>query len=355
MKAISIAALDIRRLLRERANLFFLFVLPMLIILLLGAAFGSSAARVGVHVGRGALARELVATLDSEQNLNLRHYKRSSEVERGVQQGEVEAGLLIPGNYDTTLQGGGSVTLDDLGRPDTLAAQLAPTIQAAVARQSALIRAARLPLVAALSARGATVHLASLSFTYLGATADLDPAGGPYLVIDVGGGSTELVGGLRTALQVVSLEIGCVRATERFFEHDPPLRSELEAARVHVRRLVTAAVEARPELDGAAHLIGVAGTVAALVRLDQGLLCYDRSRIHHARLTLAAIERLIDELGAVRSARRLEWPALEAERADVIIGGAAVLAEAMVVLGFDVLTASESDLLDGIVAELLAG
>jgi exopolyphosphatase/guanosine-5'-triphosphate,3'-diphosphate pyrophosphatase len=191
--------------------------------------------------------------------------------------------------------------------------------------------------------------------TYLGSTADLDPAEGAYLVIDVGGGSTELVGGLRTALHVVSLEIGCVRATERFFEHDPPLRSELAAARALVRRLVTGAVEARPELGGAARLVGVAGTVAALVRLDQGLLCYDRSRIHHARLTLAAIERLIDELGAVRSARRRRWPALEAERADVIIGGAAVLAEAMVVLGFEVLTASESDLLDGIVAELLAG
>ncbi len=144
MKAIAIAALDIRRLLRERANLFFLFVLPMLIILLLGAAFGSSAARVGVHVGKGALARELVATLDSEQNLKLRQYTRTAEVERGVQQGEVEAGLLIPDTYDRTLQTGGRVTLDYLGRPDTLAAQLAPTIQAAVAHQSELIRAARL-------------------------------------------------------------------------------------------------------------------------------------------------------------------------------------------------------------------
>jgi exopolyphosphatase/guanosine-5'-triphosphate,3'-diphosphate pyrophosphatase len=189
--------------------------------------------------------------------------------------------------------------------------------------------------------------------TYLGATAELDPAAGPYLVIDVGGGSTELVGG-RPTPRVASLEVGCVRVTERFLQHDPPLRSELEAARAHVRELVTGALEAQPELGGAAQLVGVAGTVAGLVRLDQGLLHYDRSRIHHARLSLAAIERLLGELSAVSVARRLEWPALEAERADVIIGGTAVLAEAMIVLGFEVLTASESDLLDGIAAGLLA-
>ena len=191
--------------------------------------------------------------------------------------------------------------------------------------------------------------------TYLGATADLDPAGGPYLVVDVGGGSTELVGGPATALTAVSLEIGCVRGTERFLEHDPPLASELGALRVHVSQLVRGAVEAHPELGGAARLIGVAGTVAALVRLDKGILVYDWSRVHHAQLSLAAIERLVGELAAVPLERRLEWPALESERADVIVGGASVLAEAMVALGFEVLTASESDLLDGIVAELLTG
>ncbi len=122
-----------------------------------------------------------------------------------------------------------------------------------------------------------------------------------------------------------------------------------------MRQLVAGAVAAHPELGGAAHLIGVAGTVAALVRLDQQILVYDRNLVHHAQLSLVAIERLIGELAAVPLERRLEWPALETERADVIIGGSTVLAEAMVTLGFEVLTASESDLLDGIVAELLAG
>ena len=128
--------------------------------------------------------------------------------------------------------------------------------------------------------------------TYLGATADLDPAGGPYLVLDVGGGSTELVGGAARAPTAVSLELGCVRCSERFLEHDPPLASELAALRSHVRQLVTGALEAHPSLLDAAQLVGVAGTVAALVRLDQGIVVYDRSRVHHARLRLDAMERL---------------------------------------------------------------
>ena len=190
---------------------------------------------------------------------------------------------------------------------------------------------------------------------YLGATAELDPSEGPYLVIDIGGGSTELVGGGGAGLAAVSLEIGCVRVTERFLRHDPPLATELEAARSLVRGLVTGALEARPELRGASRLVGVAGTVAAFVRLDQGLIEYDRDRIHHARLTLAATERWLGELSALPVERRRAWPTLEPERADVIVGGGAVLAEAMVTLGFDELTASESDLLDGVAAELLAG
>src|ERR1039458_7352860 len=87
------------------------------------------------------------------------------------------------------------------------------------------------------------------------------------------------------------LEIGCVRGTERFLEHDPPLVGELEALRTHVRQLVAGAVAAHPELGGAAHLIGVAGTVAALVRLDQQILVYDRNLVHRAQLSLVAIER----------------------------------------------------------------
>jgi exopolyphosphatase/guanosine-5'-triphosphate,3'-diphosphate pyrophosphatase len=191
--------------------------------------------------------------------------------------------------------------------------------------------------------------------TYVGATTELHLTEGRCLVIDVGGGSTELVGGDPRDLRAVSLEMGCVRVTERFIEHDPPSPAELQAARAYVRALVTGALEEAPELALTARLIGVAGTVSALVRLEAGLVHYDRSKIHHARLSLASVEHMLGELASVSLQRRLERPALEPERADVIIGGACVLAEAMEVLGFDCLTASESDLLDGVAAELLAG
>ena len=121
-----------------------------------------------------------------------------------------------------------------------------------------------------------------------------------------------------------------------------------------MQRLVSGAIAARPELGLAERLVGVAGTVAALVRLDRGILVYDRNLVHHAQLSLVAIEHLIGELAPLSLERRRERPTMETGRADVVIAGATVLAESMVTLGFEVLTASESDLLDGVVAGLLA-
>jgi exopolyphosphatase/guanosine-5'-triphosphate,3'-diphosphate pyrophosphatase len=189
--------------------------------------------------------------------------------------------------------------------------------------------------------------------TQLGVDSTLDPTGGPFTVIDVGGGSTELVGAHGSELRVASLDIGCVRVTERFLEHDPPLGSEMEAARAHVREVVSQAAQAEPGFADAVRLIGVAGTVSALVRYGLGLSAYDRSRIHHARLALDTVEQAIDELSATSLARRRQLLALESERADVILGGGLVLAEAMAALGFDALVASESDLLDGVASQLL--
>lgn len=191
-------------------------------------------------------------------------------------------------------------------------------------------------------------------FAFRGATAGLDASAGPHLLIDVGGGSTELVAGPEPALVVVSLDIGCVRATERYLAHDPPTAAELGAARAHVHTLVTDAARTQPALQGAAQAVGVAGTVAALTGLDQGLLHYDRDRIHHRRLSAVAIEWLLGELAILPVAERRLRPGLEPERADVIVGGAAVLAEVMATLDFDELIASESDLLDGLAEDLLA-
>lgn len=195
------------------------------------------------------------------------------------------------------------------------------------------------------------------------------------MLIDIGGGSTELVIGKDAAdegkdaadagtVGTVSLELGCVRVTETYLRHDPPLESEMGEARQHSRRSVEAGMQAislsgtwsvAPTGDPVRYrLVGVAGTVAALTALDRNLVAYDRAEIHHAVLTRAAVESWLTTLAGLSVEERRRWPGLEPERADVIVGGALVLAEAMAALGHDELVASESDLLDGVVAELLA-
>ena len=138
MKAFAIAATDFRRLLRWRANVFFLFILPMVIILLLGAAFGGGGqARIGVVGGQAGLAHELVAALDARPSTELRRYDDRAALEDAVSRSKVDVGLVIPGDYDRRL------TLDYFGRPDEAAQQLRATLQSVVAEQSRLVLAAR--------------------------------------------------------------------------------------------------------------------------------------------------------------------------------------------------------------------
>ncbi len=194
--------------------------------------------------------------------------------------------------------------------------------------------------------------------SYLGATASLDELGGPYLVVDVGGGSTELILGSEDGKagprEVVSVDIGCVRATERFLRSDPPAGSELAAARAAVSEQVAKATGG----DGAGwraarRLVGLAGTVSAITVLALGLEAFDESRVHHATVSLRKIDEITARLASVPLAERREMRGVEPERADVLVGGAVVLAEVMRVCGFDELTASEADILDGIALRLL--
>jgi exopolyphosphatase/guanosine-5'-triphosphate,3'-diphosphate pyrophosphatase len=196
--------------------------------------------------------------------------------------------------------------------------------------------------------------------SYRGATAELDGEGGPYLVVDIGGGSTELVTTTATTtttaaggVEAVSLDVGCVRVTERWLASDPPTASELGAARAQIAGLVREAAAEHPAFAAAKGLIGLAGTVSALTRLNLALVTYDRAAIHHASLTLRDIERLTSELAAIRLEARRQLSGMERDRADVLIGGALVLGTVMTELGYDELMASESDILDGIVAGLL--
>jgi exopolyphosphatase / guanosine-5'-triphosphate,3'-diphosphate pyrophosphatase len=160
------------------------------------------------------------------------------------------------------------------------------------------------------------------------------------LVLDVGGGSTELIAdGFRT-----SLDLGCVRLTERFLHSDPPTRGELEAA-------VRAVREALPDLEPT-QAIGVAGTVTTLAALELGK--YDPDRVHGHRISREAVESQLQRLASLPLAQRRELPGLEPERAPVIIAGAVIVREVLERYGLDGLEASERDILHGAALEAAA-
>jgi len=146
VKAIAIAAVDLRRLVRNRLNVFFLFILPMLIILLLGAAFGSAdRARIGVVGGaRGPLAGRLTSALAAQPSVRVESYANESTLRSAVARGRVEAGLVIPADYDAAARGSRPVPLRYFGRPDSVAQQLRATIASAAAQESSVLGAARL-------------------------------------------------------------------------------------------------------------------------------------------------------------------------------------------------------------------
>ncbi len=187
---------------------------------------------------------------------------------------------------------------------------------------------------------------AALSF--LGATADLD-APAPYLVVDIGGGSTEFVLGTDAPTGLVSLDMGCVRITEQYLESDPPAPEELSNAVAAVRDLVAEVPRVIPGAAEAATLVGLAGTVTTVAAIELGIPEYDPEQIHHFVLTHAAAEDVFRTLATETAAQRAHNPGLEAGRVDVIVGGTAVLVGIFRVLGFDRMLVSEADILDGLV------
>ena len=190
--------------------------------------------------------------------------------------------------------------------------------------------------------------------SFLGATASLAAAGAvaPDLVIDIGGGSTEFVRGTDAPVALISVDIGCVRITEQFLHSDPPAPEELSAAVSVVRDHLKDVARELPGLGEANTLVGLAGTVSTVAAVEQGLAEYDRDRIHHFRLTRAAVEDVFRTLATESAEERRHNPGLEAERVDVIVGGAVVLATVFRQLGFDEMLVSEEDILDGVVRDL---
>jgi exopolyphosphatase/guanosine-5'-triphosphate,3'-diphosphate pyrophosphatase len=190
-----------------------------------------------------------------------------------------------------------------------------------------------------------------LSFT--GATAELDPAGGPFLVVDIGGGSTEFIVGTDRVEGVMSVDIGCVRLTEKFLHHDPPQPEELSACISLTDAYLDDVVREIPAAAEARTLVGLAGTVTTVAAVEIGLETYDRDRIHHFHLTHEAAEDVFRTLATESRADRIHNPGLEEARADVIVGGCCVLVALFRRLGFDEMIVSEADILDGLALSLL--
>jgi exopolyphosphatase/guanosine-5'-triphosphate,3'-diphosphate pyrophosphatase len=189
---------------------------------------------------------------------------------------------------------------------------------------------------------------AALSFT--GATRDLTGTDltTPYLVVDIGGGSTEFVLGIDQPIASKSVDIGCVRLSERHVRHDPPSTAEVAAIRADVNAAIDE-VAAVVDLTAAQSLIGVAGTVTTVVALGLDLPEYDSDRIHRATISAAAVAEVSDRLLAMTSTQRAALGVMHPGRVDVINAGALVLRGILERTGLPSVTASEHDILDGLV------
>jgi exopolyphosphatase/guanosine-5'-triphosphate,3'-diphosphate pyrophosphatase len=227
--------------------------------------------------------------------------------------------------------------------------------------------------LAALDERGSDERMALAS------------VGGVLLVVDIGGGSTELALGPADIaparldeVAVVSLDVGCVRLTERMLRSDPPTSAELAQARAFVDELLAGAraalarawrasqqhgpFAAEPGDDATRgmaanrwprRIVGLAGTVSTLVALARGVVRYERSALHHQVLERREVESWLERLAACSSAERAALPGMVAGREDVILGGAIVLERTLAAFQMDGVLASEDDILDGLVATLL--
>ena len=191
--------------------------------------------------------------------------------------------------------------------------------------------------------------------SFLGATADLvndpNPPSAPYLVIDIGGGSTEFVLGTSAPESAISTNVGCVRMTERHLVADPPTSDQIAAATSDIDDAIRLAATTVP-LDHAASLIGLAGSVTTVAALALGLGEYDSSKIHGSRISAVQVHRITQQLLAMPRSERAALGPMHEGRVDVIGGGALVLDRIMTLTGINEVVVSERDILDGIARAL---
>jgi exopolyphosphatase/guanosine-5'-triphosphate,3'-diphosphate pyrophosphatase len=189
------------------------------------------------------------------------------------------------------------------------------------------------------------------ALTFAGAASALAAVTDPLLVVDIGGGSTELVRGADGTLRAHSMDVGCVRMTERHLRDDPPTAEQI-AATVDDVRAATDHARVDVPLDGPLTFVGVAGTVTTVAAIALGLERYDPEVIHGSTITGAQIKDVTERLLRMTHTERAALPVMHPGRVDVIGGGALVLRTLVEETGVDAVVASEHDILDGIALSL---
>ena len=264
--------------------------------------------------------------------------------------------------------------VDETGRLDPTSIERVLEVVRRYARRSRAMHAERIRLAATSAARdasnaaellgplreivGAELEIltgereAGLSF--LGGTRALDAEDGPFLVMDIGGGSTEFVSGHEPGLaeHAVSVQLGSVRLTERVQPSDPPTDAELKRFTEEAERAMERVEETVPARE-ARLMVAVAGTATTLQACALGLDRYDPDVVHRSTLSLQDAERTLHQLAAMTNEERAAIPVMPKGRGDVIVAGATVLVTALRRFGFDRALVSETDILDGLALELL--
>jgi exopolyphosphatase/guanosine-5'-triphosphate,3'-diphosphate pyrophosphatase len=192
------------------------------------------------------------------------------------------------------------------------------------------------------------------ALSFAGATAGIPSgAASPFLVVDIGGGSTEFVLGAHAPTHRASVDVGCVRMTERHLAGDPPTPEQVAAARIDIDAAIARAGEVVPFAE-AATLVGLAGSVTTVAALALDLPAYDAEAIHHSRIPVADVRAASDALLVMSRAQRAALPVMHPGRVDVIGAGALVLRRIMDVTGAAEVLVSEHDILDGVARSVAA-
>ena len=212
-----------------------------------------------------------------------------------------------------------------------------------------------------LSFSGATAELGGIDQPRIDLTGPAGEAGQPeppFLVVDIGGGSTEFVYGAadadsRHGLSAISVDIGCVRLTERHLHGDPPTRDQVAAATSDIDAALATVARSVPAA-GAHTLVGLAGSVTTVAAIALGLAVYDPARIHHARISAGRVHEVTANLLGWDHMQRAAMAVIHPGRVDVIGAGALILDRVIDRFDFAEMVASEHDILDGIAWSMAA-